>query len=99
MSPLITIEIWTAVHSLFYNFYMCVHVQETCSSFDSGFLLRHILVLIRLAFSKFEKNEKCSTNLMNNINEQSYADVLSVDRIRNDPLQIRTQVGQITQGS
>ena len=36
---------------------------------------------------------------MNNINEQSYADVLSVDRIRNDPLQIRTQVGQITQGN
>ena len=36
---------------------------------------------------------------MNNINEQSYADVLSIDRIRNDPLQIRTQVGQITQGS
>ena len=36
---------------------------------------------------------------MNNINEQSYADVLSIDRIRNDPLQIRTQVGQITQGN
>ena len=36
---------------------------------------------------------------MNNKNEQSYADVLSIDRIRNDPLQIRTQVGQITQGN
>ena len=87
MSPLITIEIWTAVHSLFYNLDMCVHVQETLSSFDSGILLRHILVLIRLAFSNLA-NEKCSTNPMNNINEQSYADVLSVDRIRNDPLQI-----------
>ena len=43
------------------------------------------------------KNEKCWTNPMNNINCQSYADVLSVDRIRSDPLQIRTQVGQITQ--
>ena len=54
MSPLITIEVWTALHSLFYNLDMCVHVQETLSSVDSGILLRHILVLIRLVFSKFE---------------------------------------------